>query len=47
MAIDTPAKINDGDITADALRDQTRSWLASVLPEGWMEAVDSGDTDTY
>ena len=47
MAIDTPAKINDGDITADALRDQTRSWLASVLPKGWMEAIDSGDTDTY
>jgi len=30
-------------LTADALRDAAREWLADHLPAGWMEAVDDGD----
>jgi alkylation response protein AidB-like acyl-CoA dehydrogenase len=29
--------------SGEALREQTRAWLAENLPAGWMEAIDSGD----
>jgi alkylation response protein AidB-like acyl-CoA dehydrogenase len=32
--------------TPDALRDMTTVWLREQLPEGWLEAVDSGDEAT-
>lgn len=47
MAIDTSEITTDSEATAVALREQTRSWLATVLPDGWMAAIESGDTDTY
>jgi alkylation response protein AidB-like acyl-CoA dehydrogenase len=37
MAVEAP------DISADQLREQTRTWLHDNLPQGWMEAVDAGD----
>lgn len=30
-----------------AFRDEFKSWLKSVLPEGWMESIDSGDDEAY
>jgi alkylation response protein AidB-like acyl-CoA dehydrogenase len=30
-----------------AFRQEFKNWLASVLPEGWMEAIDQGDEETY
>jgi alkylation response protein AidB-like acyl-CoA dehydrogenase len=32
--------------TPDALRDMTTAWLREQLPDGWLEAVDSGDEAT-
>jgi alkylation response protein AidB-like acyl-CoA dehydrogenase len=31
------------EVTTEELRERTRVWLREHLPEGWMEAVDSGD----
>jgi alkylation response protein AidB-like acyl-CoA dehydrogenase len=39
MAVDTSS------LTAEELQAQTRSWLADNLPDGWMAAVDAGDSD--
>ncbi len=41
MAVDT------AELTAEHLGDQTTEWLRENLPAGWMEAVDSGDRDTW
>ena len=41
MAVDT------AELTAEQLGDQTTQWLRENLPAGWMEAVDSGDRDTW
>ncbi len=35
----------DSEQTADALRDQTVTWLRENLPAGWMDAVDAGDLE--
>lgn len=30
-----------------AFRDEFKSWLKGVIPDGWMEAIDSGDDEAY
>lgn len=30
-----------------AFRDEFKTWLKGALPEGWMEAIDSGDDEAY
>ncbi|HEU5302761.1 MAG TPA: acyl-CoA dehydrogenase family protein [Acidimicrobiia bacterium] len=41
MAVDV------ADLSAEQLVERTHSWLAEVLPVGWMQAIDAGDLDAW